>query len=80
MTRRTRVFERLGDADIARQIANDHGLTPQVDLGGSAQDVARMFAQLSTASVEQRRSYPASAFNAASMHARTGGFARARIL
>lgn len=39
MTRRTRVFERLGAADIARQIAGDHGLTPQVDIGGTAQDV-----------------------------------------
>lgn len=39
MTRRTRVFERLSDADIASQVANDHGLTPQVDLAGSAQDV-----------------------------------------
>ena len=39
MTRRTRVFERQSEADIARQIANDHGLTPQIDISGSAQDV-----------------------------------------
>lgn len=40
MTRRTRVFERKSEADIAREIANDHGLTPQIDIAGAAQDVA----------------------------------------
>jgi phage protein D len=34
MTRRTRTFENSSDADIVRQIANDHGLDPQVDLDG----------------------------------------------
>lgn len=40
MTRRTRVFERMSEADIARQIASDHGLTPQIDISGNAQDAA----------------------------------------
>lgn len=35
LTRRTRVFENLTDADIARRIAGEHGLTANVD-GGTA--------------------------------------------
>jgi phage protein D len=34
MTRRTRTFEDMSDADIARQIANDHSLTPEIDMDG----------------------------------------------
>ena len=34
MTRRTRMFEQSSDADVARQIAQDHGLSPQVDHNG----------------------------------------------
>lgn len=34
MTRRTRTFEDQSDADVVSQIANDHGLTPEVDLDG----------------------------------------------
>jgi uncharacterized protein len=34
MTRRTRSFADLSDADLARRIAADHGLTPQVDAAG----------------------------------------------
>lgn len=36
MTRRSRVFERLSDADLVRRLAGDHGLQAQVDLSGSA--------------------------------------------
>lgn len=34
MTRRSRSFADLSDADVMRQIANDHGLTPQLDVNG----------------------------------------------
>ena len=34
MTRRTRSFENLSDADLVRQIAGDHGLQTEVDLNG----------------------------------------------
>ncbi|MCU1500736.1 MAG: hypothetical protein JWM12_90, partial [Ilumatobacteraceae bacterium] len=36
MARRSRTFEHLSDADIAEQIASDHGLTADVDLPGPA--------------------------------------------
>lgn len=34
MTRRTRSFANLSDSDLFRQIAQDHSLTPQIDLDG----------------------------------------------
>lgn len=34
MTRRTRVFSEMSDADVMQQIANEHGLKPQVDVSG----------------------------------------------
>jgi phage protein D len=34
MTRRTRSFEDVSDADILRQIAGEHSLTPQLDMDG----------------------------------------------
>ncbi|HYN84562.1 MAG TPA: hypothetical protein VER32_04870 [Pyrinomonadaceae bacterium] len=34
MTRRTRAFEDTTDADVFSRIANDHGLTPAVDVNG----------------------------------------------
>lgn len=34
MERRTRSFENLSDADVFRQIASAHGLTPQIDVDG----------------------------------------------
>jgi phage protein D len=34
MTRRTRSFENVSDSDVIRQIAADHGLTPDVDMDG----------------------------------------------
>ncbi|HET9650873.1 MAG TPA: hypothetical protein VFP36_01720 [Usitatibacter sp.] len=36
MARRTRTFENVSDADVISRIANDHGLTPDVSLGGGA--------------------------------------------
>lgn len=34
MTRRTRTFENVSDADVIKRVATDHGLTPQVDVNG----------------------------------------------
>jgi phage protein D len=45
MTRRTRCFERSSDADILRQIARDHGLTPDVTLSGPTQPVVTQINQ-----------------------------------
>lgn len=39
MTRRTRTFADLSDADVVRQIANDHGLTPDVSITGPSHRV-----------------------------------------
>src|SRR3954469_19446447 len=34
MTRRTRCFSDASVADVARRLANDHGLTPKIDVSG----------------------------------------------
>lgn len=34
MTRRSRVFEQVSDADVMQRIASDHGLTPELDVTG----------------------------------------------
>lgn len=39
MTRRTRTFESVSDADLMQRIASDHSLTPDVDLPGSTHAV-----------------------------------------
>lgn len=39
LTRRTRSFENSSTADIARQLASDHGLTPSTDLDGPTRPV-----------------------------------------
>lgn len=39
MTRRTRIFEQKSFADVARTIAADHGLTPQIDVQATTQPV-----------------------------------------
>ena len=39
LTRRTRSFENSSTADIARQLASDHGLTPAIDLDGPTRSV-----------------------------------------
>ena len=39
MTRRTRTFEDVSDADIFNRIASDHNLSPQVDLSGASYPV-----------------------------------------
>jgi uncharacterized protein len=39
MTRRTRTFNDVSDADIANQLAGDHGLTPSIDADGPTHKV-----------------------------------------
>lgn len=39
LTRRTRSFEKVSTADVAGQMASDHGLTPQINLAGPTRDV-----------------------------------------
>ena len=39
LTRRTRSFGNSSTADIARQLASDHGLTPSIDLAGPTRPV-----------------------------------------
>lgn len=39
MTRRTRSFSDVSDAQVIQQIAQDHGLTPQVDLSGTTHKI-----------------------------------------
>ncbi len=39
LTRRTRSFENASTADIAQQLAGEHGLTPSIDLDGPARAV-----------------------------------------
>ncbi len=38
MTRRMRTYEEMSDADIASEIAGEHGLTPEVDVEGPSYD------------------------------------------
>lgn len=54
MTRRTRVFEQVSDADLASQLANDHGLSPQVDLSGSTHKVVVQMNQSDLAFLRSR--------------------------
>jgi phage protein D len=54
MTRRTRVFENQSDADIARSIASDHGLTLQSDLSGASYGVVSQINQSDLAFLRQR--------------------------
>jgi phage protein D len=39
MTRRTRTFDHVSDADLMRQVASDHGLTAEVDVTGPTHEV-----------------------------------------
>lgn len=43
MTRRCRTYENMSDADIARAIASEHGLTPEVDADGPVYDVVQQW-------------------------------------
>ena len=54
MTRRTRTFTDVSDADVIRQIATDHGLTPEVDVPGPTYKVLAQVNQSDLAFVRDR--------------------------
>jgi uncharacterized protein len=54
MTRRTRTFENVSDADIVTQIAGDHGLSPSADLQGPTHKVVAQVNQSDLAFLRER--------------------------
>lgn len=54
MTRRTRTFADVSDSDLCSTIANDHGLTPQVDLSGPTHRVLAQVNQSDLALLRDR--------------------------
>ena len=54
MNRRTRTFTDVSDADVIRQIATDHGLTPSVDLSGPTYKVLAQVNQSDLAFIRER--------------------------
>lgn len=54
MTRRTRTFEDLSDADLIRQVASEHGLQAEVDLSGPTHRVLAQVNQSDLALVRDR--------------------------
>ena len=54
MTRRTRTFEDVTDADVFNQIAADHGLTPSIDAAGPTHRVVAQVNQSDLAFVRER--------------------------
>jgi phage protein D len=54
MTRRTRSFVDVTDADIAQRIASDHGLTPSVDVTGPTHKVLAQLNQSDLAFLRER--------------------------
>jgi Bacteriophage probable baseplate hub protein len=54
MTRRTRTFSDVSDADVIKQIATDHGLTPEVDLPGPTYKVLAQVNQSDLAFIRDR--------------------------
>jgi phage protein D len=54
MTRRTRTFTNVSDADVMRQIANDHGLTPTIDVSGQTHNVLAQVNQSDLAFMRER--------------------------
>jgi phage protein D len=54
MTRRTRTFTDVSDADVIKQIATDHGLTPEVDLPGPTYKVLAQVNQSDLAFIRDR--------------------------
>jgi phage protein D len=54
MTRRTRTFSDVSDADIINQIANDHGLSPSVDVRGPKYKVLAQVNQSDLAFLRER--------------------------
>jgi phage protein D len=54
MTRRTRTFSDVSDADVINQIATDHGLTPSVDVPGPTYKVLAQVNQSDLAFIRDR--------------------------
>jgi uncharacterized protein len=54
MTRRMRSYEKSSDADVARRIASEHGLTPRVDAPGPTYDVLQQWNQSDLAFLRDR--------------------------
>jgi len=54
MTRRTRTFADVTDADVFNQIANDHGLSPSVDVSGPTYKVLAQVNQSDLAFMRER--------------------------
>jgi hypothetical protein len=54
MTRRTRSFSDVSDADVIRRIANDHGLTPSLELTGPTHKVLAQVNQSDLAFIRER--------------------------
>jgi phage protein D len=54
MTRRTRTFDNMSDADVMSQIANEHGLRPQVDVTGPTHKVLAQVNQSDLAFLRER--------------------------
>lgn len=80
MTRRTRTFADLSDADVIGQIASDHGLSPRIDAPGPTHKVLAQIGQSDLAFLRERaRAVGAevwvdgSTLNVAPRSSRTGG-------
>lgn len=54
MTRRTRTFSDVSDSDVINQVANDHGLSPSVDVSGPTYKVLAQVNQSDLAFVRER--------------------------
>ena len=54
MTRRTRTFVEVSDADVINQIANEHGLSPQVNVTGPTYKVLAQINQSDLAFLRER--------------------------
>jgi phage protein D len=54
MTRRTRSFAQMSDADVMRQIATEHGLTPDLDVTGPTHRILAQLNQSDLAFLRER--------------------------
>lgn len=54
MTRRTRSFAQVSDADVIRQVASDHGLTPDIDVTGPTHKLLAQLNQSDLAFLRER--------------------------
>jgi len=54
MTRRTRAFSDVSDADVMRQLASDHGLSPAIDVSGPTHKVLAQVNQSDLAFLRDR--------------------------